>query len=120
LGNRPFTVLKQPKWPVYQSLYNLNAAFQSIALEIERLADSEAIPRDTLRMTAEELRSGINHYIIRVLLLREEKDWNRYGKEVRKVQEKLKTAGNRLQATGYRQEQEQILRPRRRAKCKSR
>ena len=89
----PFPVLKGNKFPVYEVLYKLNLAFQSLALEIERLDDSEAIPLDTLRlyrMTAEELRSAMNHRIAEVLRTREDKDWNHYGKELRKVQEKLK------------------------------
>jgi hypothetical protein len=79
-SRKPFA---QPKFPIYQSLYNLNTAFQSIAQEIEVLDDYEAIPLDTLRlyrMTAEELRAAMNHCITDVLITREEKDWNHYGK----------------------------------------
>ena len=82
-------VFKQQKYPIYQALYNLNTAFQTIAFEIERIDDYEAVPLDTLRlyrMTAEELRSAMNHRLTEVLNRREEKDWYRYGMEVRKQQ----------------------------------
>ncbi|HEY6251486.1 MAG TPA: hypothetical protein VI685_16125 [Candidatus Angelobacter sp.] len=90
---KPLSVFKQPKFPVYQSLYNLNVAFQSIAQEIEQLKDVEVIPAAKLRLytaTAEDLRSAMNHYLMEVLLLREDKDWNRYGEELRKLQDRLR------------------------------
>ena len=83
-------VFKQQKYPLYQALYNLNTAFQTIAFEIERIDDYEAVPLDTLRRyraQAEELRAGINHRVTGVLLAREERDWYTYGKE-RIAQEK--------------------------------
>ena len=55
-------VWKQQKFLVYEALYKLNQAFQSLAFEIERLDDYEAVPLETLRLyrtTAEELRSAI-------------------------------------------------------------
>jgi hypothetical protein len=79
---KPMRVFRQPKWPVYEALYKLNAAFESIALEIERLDDYEAIPLETLRLyraTAEELRSAMNSRITEVLHARELKDWSKYG-----------------------------------------
>lgn len=78
----------QPKFPVYESLFNLNAAFQTIAYEIERLDDYEAVPLETLSLymhTAEELRSAINHRVTGILLEREERDWYRYGLGVRRL-----------------------------------
>ena len=83
-------IFKQQKFPVYQALFNLNTAFQTIAFEIERLDDYEAIPLDTLRRyrtQAEELRAGINHKVTGLLLMREERDWYKYGKEARKLLE---------------------------------
>jgi hypothetical protein len=79
----PFPILKQPKFPVYEALYKLNLAFQSLALEIEHLDDSEAIPLATLRLyraTAEDLRASINHTLTGVLHIREANDWYKYGK----------------------------------------
>src|SRR5262249_46015334 len=61
-----FPVFRQKKFPVYQSPFNLNVAFQTIAFEIERLDDYETVSLDTLplyRMTAEELRLAMNHRI---------------------------------------------------------
>jgi hypothetical protein len=85
---------KQPKWPIYEALYRLNAAFQTIAAEIERIDDYEAIPLETLRlyrMTAEELRSAMNHHLTGILLTREEQDWHDYGKQKREIEEHLKS-----------------------------
>ena len=76
-------IFKQQKYPIYQALFNLNTAFQTIAFEIERLDDYEAVSLNTLRLyraQAEELRAGINHRVTGVLLTREERDWYRYGK----------------------------------------
>ena len=72
-----------PKFPIYDSLYHLNLAFQVIAIELERLDDHEAIPLETIRlynMQAGELRAGINHRLTDVLNTREERDWAHYGK----------------------------------------
>lgn len=90
---KPFPILKQPKFPVYDCLYKINLAFQSIAFEIERLDDYEAIPLGTLRLyraTAEELRAGMNNKIVSVLLYREDRDWGHYGKARLAILEKLK------------------------------
>ncbi|HEY6348507.1 MAG TPA: hypothetical protein VI636_03765 [Candidatus Angelobacter sp.] len=79
-----FPIYRKAKFPIYQSLFNLNAAFESIAFEIERLDDYEAVPLETLRLyraTAEELRSAMNHRVTGVLLGREEQDWYQYGKQ---------------------------------------
>jgi hypothetical protein len=90
---KPMRVFRQPKLPVYESLYKLNQAFHTIAYEIERLDDYEAIPLDTLSLymhTAEELRSAMNHRITGVLLEREERDWHKYGKEKIALEKRLK------------------------------
>lgn len=71
---------------IFQSLFNLNMAFQVIALEIEHLDDVEAIPLGMLRlyrMTAEELRSAINNRIANLIQTREMRDWIRYAKRKR-------------------------------------
>ena len=83
----------QPKFPVYQALHNINAAFQTLAYEIERLDDSEAIPLDTLRLyrtSAEELRSAMNHHITEALWIREEYDWAHYGRQKAAAEKRLK------------------------------
>jgi hypothetical protein len=57
--------------------------FNPLRKKFEVLDDYEAIPLDTLRlyrMTAEELRAAMNHCIADVLISREERDWNHYGK----------------------------------------
>ena len=89
----PFPVLKQPKQPVYEALYKLNLAFESLAVEIERLDESEAIPFSTLKLyrtMAEELRSAINSRITEVLHTRELKDWGHFGKLKIQQEAKLK------------------------------
>ena len=89
----PFPVLKGNKFPVYEALYKINMAFQSIAFEIERLDDYEAISLDTLRlyrMTAEDLRSAMNHHITEALWIREEYDWAHYGRQKAAAEKRLK------------------------------
>lgn len=79
----------KPKFPIYQALYNLNVAFESLAQEIERLSESKTVTPETLKLyraTAEEMRAAINHRITGVLLTREEHDWYRYWKKVRKIE----------------------------------
>ncbi|HLJ28331.1 MAG TPA: hypothetical protein VKY85_16590 [Candidatus Angelobacter sp.] len=91
----PFPIFEQPKQPVYDALLKLNLAFESIAFQIERLDDDEIVPLETLRlyrMQAETLRSGINHRVLGVLLLREERDWALFGKQADEVAEELKNA----------------------------
>src|SRR6266480_4676126 len=81
-----------PKFPIYEALYNLNSAFQSIAYQIEVLDDYTVIPLDTLRlyrMTAEELRSAMNHHITELLWIREEWEWAHYGREKAAVEKHL-------------------------------
>jgi len=78
MARRPF-----PKFAVYDSLRNINLAFQVIAIELERLDDHEVIPLQAIRlynMRAGELSAGINHRLIDVLNAREERDWFRYEK----------------------------------------
>jgi hypothetical protein len=79
---------KQRKFQVYQSLYNLNSAFESIAREIESLDDYETVPVQTLwryRVTAEELRAGINHRLLGILAERELREWTQLSKELRET-----------------------------------
>lgn len=85
---------KQQKFPIYTALYNLNVAFQMVAYEIERIGDYEVIPLETLRlyrMTAEELRSAMNHRLTGILLTREEQDRFHYGQQRIRAEEKLST-----------------------------
>lgn len=87
------TAKTKPKFPLYQALYGLNAAFESLAQEIERLSESKTIRPDTLKLyrtTSEELRSAMNHRLTGILLGREERDWYFYGKEKRKIKKRLK------------------------------
>ena len=82
-----------PKFPIYQALYNLNSAFQSIAYQIEVLDDYTVIPLDTLRLyrkTAEELRAAINHHVTEKLWVREEWEWAHYGKQKAAAEKRLK------------------------------
>ena len=72
----------KPKFVLYQALYNLNAAFESLAAEIERLTETKTIRPATLKLyraTSEELRSAINHRVTGVLLMVEERDWHHFG-----------------------------------------
>jgi len=88
----PFPVLKQPKHAVYEALYNLNVAFESIAANIERL-DDKALKPETLKLyrtIAEDLRAAINSLITEALHGRELKDWYRYGKEKIALEKRLK------------------------------
>ena len=90
MARRPF-----PKFPVYDSLRNLNLAFQVIAIELERLDDHQAIPLETIRlynMRAGELRAGINHRLTDVLKSREERDWAHYGKQ--RIAEEQRLSGS--------------------------
>ena len=73
-----------PKFTIYQALFNVNSAFQTIGSEIQTLRASGLFPPETLKlyeMTGEELRSGINHKILQVLELRESRDWGHFGQE---------------------------------------
>lgn len=59
---KPHPSARQRKFRIYQALFNLNAAFESIGREIEVLDDCKAIPLETLwrcRVAAEELRAGL-------------------------------------------------------------
>jgi len=88
----PFPILKQPKFPVYEALYRLNLAFQSLALEIEHMDDSEAVSPNTLRLyrtMAEDLRAAINHTVTGVLHIREANDWYKYGQAKVALETKL-------------------------------
>ena len=74
---------KQPKFPVYQALYQLNQAFETIHINLEILDDYEVFPLVLLQQfgaTAQELRAGINHSVVSRLDQREIFDWGMYGK----------------------------------------
>ena len=80
---KPTPGFKQPKFPVYQALYQLNQAFETIHINLEILDDYEAFPLALLQQfgaTAQELRAGINHSVISRLDQREIFDWGMYGK----------------------------------------
>jgi len=72
------------KFQLYQSLFNLNQAFETVTHEIENLRQTEVGTRDTLNVQqsmAEELRAGLNHMILDKLEAREVEDWFLYGKQ---------------------------------------
>ena len=80
---KPTPGFKQPKFPLYQSLYQINRAFEAIHYHLEILDDYEAFPLALLQQfgaTAQELRAGINHSVISRLDQREIFDWGMYGK----------------------------------------
>jgi hypothetical protein len=93
----PFPVIKGNKAAVYESLHNLNLAFEFIAANIARLND-KAIPRpllDLYILQAEEIRAGIAHLLTSVLHRRESVDWAHYGRkaeELRKRQTQIKVS----------------------------
>lgn len=87
---KPRRVHKQRKGQIYQCLCNLNAAFESIGREIETLDDYETVPLDTLwryRVSAEEIRAGLNHRILGILAERELAEWTQFSKELRERQQ---------------------------------
>ena len=72
------------KFQLYQSLFNLNQAFETVTHEIENMRHTEVGTRDTLNLQqsiAEELRAGLNHMIVDKLEAREVEDWYLYGKQ---------------------------------------
>jgi|SRR5579872_3100915 len=78
-----------PKWPIYDALHQINAAFQTIAAQLERLDEHEAVPAGKLYLyhaQAEELRAAINFRITNVLHVREQNDWFHFGQVVRERQ----------------------------------
>lgn len=84
---KPHSVPKQRKFKIYQCLFNLNSAFESIGREIEALDDYQTIPLETLwrcRVVVEEVRAGLNHRILEALAGRELKEWMLFGREIRK------------------------------------
>ena len=85
--------LALPKFTIYQALYNVNTAFQTIGNEIETLRASGLFPPEALNLyaiTGEELRSGINHKILQIMELRESRDWGHFGEEKRRQEKRLK------------------------------
>lgn len=84
---------RQPKCKIYQSLFNLNSAFETIGREIEVLDDHHTVPIETLwvyRVRAEEMRAGLNHRLLEILAGRELREWTVCGKEVRKRRQEQK------------------------------
>jgi len=75
--------IKPSKSWLYQSLYNLNQAFETVAQEINHLRDSKTITPNFVALyhnTAEELRAAINRRVGVLLFAREEKEWAHFGK----------------------------------------
>ena len=73
---------KQPKFPVYEALYHLNQAFETIHVNLEILDDYEVFPLALLQQfgaTAGELRAGINHSVVSALDQRERRWWPSMG-----------------------------------------
>ena len=90
---KPTPGFKQPKFPVYQALYQLNQAFETIHINLEILDDYEAFPLALLQQfgaTAQELRAGINHSVISRLDQRELFDWGKYGRMRNEAEKKLR------------------------------
>lgn len=92
---KPSPVSGQRKFHLYQALFNLNVAFESIGREIEALDDYQTVPLETLwrcRVVAEELRAGLNHRILEALAGRELKEWAVFGKEIRRRRKQVESA----------------------------
>jgi hypothetical protein len=87
-------VFTQQKVAIYQSLSNLNTAFQTVALELERLDDYVMFTLPLFRQftaAVQETRAGINHRITEYLNEREESEWAHYGKQRIASEERLKS-----------------------------
>jgi hypothetical protein len=81
----------QPKSSLYQSLSNLNTAFEVVVAEIKAVGDHTAMPKkkqELHRAMAEELRCAVNHFVAEALLSREQHDCFVYGEQVRRLQPK--------------------------------
>lgn len=88
----PFPVLKEPKLPLYETLFTLNRDFESIANSIDGLRGDEVFSRETLtlyRLQTEELRAGIAHLLTGILHRRESADWAKFGQLAREIQGRL-------------------------------
>ena len=89
---KPTPGFKQPKFPLYQSLYQINRAFEAIHYHLELLDDYEVFQLALLQQfgaTAGELRAGINHCAIGRLDQRETYDWGKYGRRRRTNEKKF-------------------------------
>jgi hypothetical protein len=76
--NKSLPLSKQPDPAIYQSLNNLNQAFQTIADEIKLIAGYGVFSPSRLKLystTTEEARSGLSHCVVEVLLAQEERAW---------------------------------------------
>ncbi len=72
-SRKPF---RQEKWPVYQALHRINEAFHVIEREITVLENFRVLPFEPLyRFRVEEMKAAINHRIVDLLKMREERDW---------------------------------------------
>src|SRR5205814_383256 len=73
-SRKPF---RQDKFPVYQSLFRINEAFEVIDAEMAMLENSHVLPPEPLyRYKTTELRAGISHRLLDLLITREERDWH--------------------------------------------
>ena len=90
---KPTPGFKQPKFPLYQSLYQINRAFEAIHYHLEILDDYEVFPLALLQQfgaAAGELRAGINHMIVDKLQTRETEDWAHFGRMRATIEARLK------------------------------
>jgi len=89
---KPTPGFRQPKFPLYQALYQINQAFETIHVNLEILDDYEVFPIALLQQfgaAAQELRAGINHSAVSRLDQREIFDWGKYGKRRRANEKKF-------------------------------
>lgn len=94
---KPSPLPGQRKFRLYQALYNLNVAFESIGREIEALDDYQTVPRETLwrcRVVAEEVRAGLNHRLLEALARRELREWTAFGREIRRRRKQAEGDGS--------------------------
>jgi hypothetical protein len=72
-SRKPF---RQDKLIVYQALARINEAFGVIDTEVARLQNEHIMPFESLySFRSEELKAGINHKLVDLLKMREERDW---------------------------------------------
>ena len=61
---------------VYQALARINEAFGIIDNEVARLQNERIMPFEPLyEFSSQELKAGINHKLVDLLKMREERDW---------------------------------------------
>ena len=77
-SSKPF---RHDKLPVYQALSPINESFEVIEKEVGRLQNYNVRPGEPLYLfRAEELKAGINHRLVDLLKMREERDWANWQK----------------------------------------